>query len=332
MRTKSNEPTITDVARLAGVSIATVSRVLNAKPIVNRSTLHRVTAAMDQLGYRYSAPTGTAANSLIIVVVPTLDHPFYTEIVQGIHASCKSHHYDYLIHVCMDVDFQYPKVIESLHSVHASGVLMLSPVSDPMSLQEINAVAPLVQCVEFHENCPLPYVGVDDILATRNAMEHLLSHGRRRIALMNGSLKFKFSRHRYMGYAEALRNAGITIDPDLVLNVNDMVFDNALQLSSQLLQAKERPDAILASTDVFAAAAIKAASTAGVLVPQDLSIVGFDNTYLSTITHPSITTVTIPQFQLGYMASEILADRILNPLGEHQSFLLKTELVVRESA
>lgn len=331
MKTKSSDPTITDVANLAGVSIATVSRVLNTKENVKNSTMERVFAAMEQLGYPYGPALETEKNKLIVVVIPDMGNTLYTQILQGIQTSCNNHHYASLIYLCKDVDIQYHILIEGLSLVHACGVIMLSPVSNPEALQEMNAVCPLVQCVEFHENCSLPYVSVDDGLASKKAVEYLISRGRRRIAFISGPLKYKYARYRYAGYLDALQNARITADPALVFHINDMSFDEAMSVASQMLLGTTPPDAIFATSDLYAAAAIKAAYAAGLQVPQDLSVIGFDNTFLASVSHPSITSVNMPQFQLGYMACEILADRIVNPLGEHHSFLLKTELVIRES-
>lgn len=331
MKTKSAGPTITDVAKLADVSNATVSRVLNAKQNVKTDTAERVCRAMDELGYQYTVAAEEEKNHLIVVVLPNLDNPFYAKIVQGIQASAKSHRHDSMIYLCKDVDTNYHKLIDGLRLTHACGVIILSPVNDPGALKAINAVAPLVQCAEYNEHCAFPYVSVDDFAASKSAVAYMISRGRRRIALINGPQKYKYARQRYAGYAEALKSAGLTPNPAFVFHVSEMGYDGALSVASQLLLGKERPDAILATSDIFAAAAAKAASAAGLSVPQDLSIIGFDNTFVSSVSHPSITAVNMPQFQLGYMACEVLADRILNPGGEQQSFLLKTELVIRES-
>ena len=158
-----------------------------------------------------------------------------------------------------------------------------------------------------------------------------MQRGRRRVALINGPDKFKYARQRYLGYAEALREAGIPVDPSLIFKVTEMGFDSSFAVARQLLTAGVRPDAILATSDMFAAAVVKAASTEGVQIPADCSLIGFDNTYISMVSHPSVTAVNMPQFQLGYMVCEILADRMVNPTGEARHVLLETELVLRDS-
>lgn len=331
MKIKSGDPTLVDVAKLAGVSIATVSRVLNESQKVKANTIQRVHSAMNELGYPYSQPSNTERNKLIVVVLPGLDNPFYAKIVQGIQASSKSHRYDTMIYLCKDVDQRYKKIIDALRMVHACGVIILSPVNHLEALQEINDYTPLVQCAEYNEDVSLPYVGVDDYSAAKNAVEYLISRGRKRIALINGPQKYKYSRQRHAGYWDALIQADLIPDPAFVFHVTEMGFDSAFSVARQLLLGNVHPDAILATSDISAAASVKAASDAGLRVPEDLAIIGFDNTFVSSISHPSVTAVNMPQFQLGYMASEVLVERISNPSGEQQNFLLNTELVIRGS-
>ena len=189
-----------------------------------------------------------------------------------------------------------------------------------------------MQCAEYNEESALPYVGVDDFAAARNATETLIRRGRRRIALINGPDRYKYARHRYLGYADALRHAGLTVDGALVANVTEMGFDSSLAVARQMLLASERPDAILAASDMYAAAVVKAATSEGIRIPDDLALIGFDNTYISQMSHPSVAAVSLPRFQLGYMACEVLSERIMNPASdEPRHFLLETELVLRDS-
>ncbi len=330
MKKKSVEPTITEVAARAGVSIATVSRVLNDKGNVKPSTVELVSAAMDELGYVREEPSA-AHNGLIVVVLPNLDNPFYAKIVKGIQVSAKNRGLETLVYTEGNLDDRSQRLIRLLGMINAGGCILLSPVNDEAVLAAIDRAAPVVQCAEYNERSPLPYVSVDDFAAARNAVHTLLQRGRRRVALINGPDKFKYARQRYLGYAEALREAGIPVDPSLIFKVTEMGFDSSFAVARQLLTAGVRPDAILATSDMFAAAVVKAASTEGVQIPADCSLIGFDNTYISMVSHPSVTAVNMPQFQLGYMVCEILADRMVNPTGEARHVLLETELVLRDS-
>ena len=332
MKKKGSEPTIKDVARQAGVSIATVSRVINDSAAVRHSTAQKVNEAMDALGYPRDLPAAGRVNQLVIAVLPNLSNPFYAEIILGLQTSAKSHGLDVLLYPEGNVERHTARLASLLRTTNACGLILLSPVSQCAVLDELNQLSPLVQCAEYNEDSPLPYVGVDDISAARSATETLLRAGRRRIALINGPEKYKYARHRRQGYEEALRQAGYSVDPLLEANVTEMGFDSSMAVAQQMLLAKERPDAILAASDMYAAAVVKAAVMAGLSIPQNLALISFDNTYISQMHHPSVTSVNLPRFQLGYMAMEVLAERKVSAVsGEPKQFLLKTELVLRES-
>lgn len=332
MKKKSAEPTVVEVARLAGVSIATVSRVLNDSAKVRPSTVSAVIAAMDELGYPHE-PVGAARRSEIVIVVqPNMDNPFYAKIIKGMQSAAKSHGLEVMVYPEGSIDAHLSKLTHLLSITNASGLILLSPVLDLEVLNQLDALVPLVQCAEYNENSPLPYVSVDDFTAAKNAVETLISRGRKRIALINGPEKYKYARQRYLGYAEALKQAGLPFDPTLTAHVTEMGFDSSLAVARQMLLSSVRPDAILATSDMFAAAVVKAASMEAIAIPEALSLISFDNTYISQMSHPSVTAVNMPQFQLGYMACEVLAERIQNPASaQPKQYLLKTELVLRES-
>ena len=318
MKRKSSEPTISQVAAMAGVSIPT--------------TVEKVSAAIDTLAYPRPQPATDLRNRLIVVVLPNLDNPFYSKIIKGIQVSAKGHGLEVLLYAEGNVDAHSRRLLDMLAMIQARGLILLSPVNRLDVLDELAGALPLVQCAEYNEESALPYVGVDDFAAARNATETLIRRGRRRIALINGPDRYKYARHRYLGYADALRHAGLTVDGALVANVTEMGFDSSLAVARQMLLASERPDAILAASDMYAAAVVKAATSEGIRIPDDLALIGFDNTYISQMSHPSVAAVSLPRFQLGYMACEVLSERIMNPASdEPRHFLLETELVLRDS-
>ena len=332
MKKKGTDPTVVEVAGRAGVSIATVSRVLNDPARVRPSTASNVMRAMDELGYPYNRAALPPRSEVVIVVLPSMDNPFYAKIIKGMQSSAKSHGLEIMVYPESNVDAHAAKLTHLMHAVNACGLILLSPVADAELLAQLDAVAPLVQCAEYNEHSPLPYVSVDDFAAAKNAMETLIRRGRKRIALINGPEKYKYSRQRYLGYADALKQAGLPVDPALTAHVTEMGFDSSLAVARQMLLHNNRPDAILATSDMFAAAVVKAASYEGISIPRELSLIGFDNTFISHLSHPSVTAVNMPQFQLGYMACEVLAERIKDPAStEQKQYLLKTELVLRDS-
>jgi LacI family repressor for deo operon, udp, cdd, tsx, nupC, and nupG len=331
MKKKSAKATITEVAQRAGVSIATVSRVLSGAGNVRPDTCGRVAAAAAALGYARDAGQRPARRRLAVVVLPEISNPFYAKVLQGIQVSAASRGLDTLVYPCGEHAGPGARLIALLGAVNACGCILLVPVADVNVLAAIDRAAPVVQCAEYNDQSPLPYVSVDDFAAARNAVVMLLERGCGRVALINGPERFKYARQRYRGYAEALREAGLAVNPALVCRVAEMDFESCYAAARQLLCAYERPDAILAASDMFAAAVVKAAHAEAVRIPEDCALIGFDNTFLSQVCHPSVTAVSLPQYQLGYMACEMLAERMLNPSVESRQVLLKTELVIRET-
>lgn len=177
----------------------------------------------------------------------------------------------------------------------------------------------------------LPYVSIDDFAASRSLVEYVLSKGYRKTAIINGPREFKYSRKRLEGYKSALKNAGISVNSNYIYHVSNIHFETALPIISQLLSSATCPDALLCVSDVFAAAAVRAANVQGLSIPKDIAIAGIDDTYLAAMCTPTITCVRQPQYSLGVTACELLLERISNPYAPFRHILLPTELVVRES-
>ena len=181
------------------------------------------------------------------------------------------------------------------------------------------------------ETMLLPHMSAEES-ASENAVKYLISLGRRRIALINGPAEFKYSKERYKGYRNALVSHGFAIDDDIICAVGaDMDYDIAVANVTRMLSQPGRPDAFFCISDVLACAAIKASLAAGLRVPQDVAVVGFDNIQFSRMMNPTITTVCQPFDQLGTLAVEMLV-RVINGDDEHiESIHLGCELMIRES-
>ena len=324
--------TVADIARQAQVSQATVSRVLTQKGIVKGDTYDRVIRAMDELGYQYTEAIRTVqpSGSLIIINIPSLENPFYGEIVKGAKSSAMRHGYHLLIneeHVNRNT---VGKIIELIKKTRAVGIITLNHI-DYDVLQKLSAATTVIQCCEHNEEIDLPYVTIDDLSASMNLTEYLLSMGRRRIAFVSGPERYKYARHRLKGYYSALEAAGITPNPALVIQLPDVTFELAVSAAMQLLNTDNPPDAFFTCSDVYAAAVLRAAHLAGCRVPQDVMVTGFDNIQFSAMSIPSLTTVNQPKTQLGFMACELLLEKTLSPTSPNKKVILETELILRES-
>lgn len=324
--------TIKDVARLAKVSSATVSRVLNMDATVNQPTRQRVINAVAALGY-VSKKTGNYAGEqkhLIVMNIPSADNAFYSGIIAGAQVAAASAGYHLLVNVQKLNDTNLEAFLQMLRQVKAIGLIDLNALTHQVA-QRINEKLPFVRCCEYDEDCTeISYVGIDDRAATRRVMEHILSTGRKKIAVLCGPKQYKYTIHRKQAVFEELKHAGLAARQEWVIYVPDVDFNLALTAAMNLLSQEECPDAVFAMSDVFAAATIRAAKRLNIKVPDDIIVTGFDNIDISACMVPSITTVRQPRYQLGFMATKMLIGKIENnepPYGQ----VFSTDLILRES-
>lgn len=328
-RTKLSYQTI---AERSGLSIATISRVFNRSQSVSDEKRARVIQALRELGVDPSTLDlrPQPRNNMLIFNVPSLKNPFYSPIIEASRRTAKRFGYNLVVNENpLGTDLQ--SFIDLIRTSRAAGVILTNAIV-PETVETIRQVVPVVTCCESATTAGVPYVTVDDESASENAVKYLISLGRRRIALINGPAEFKYSKERYKGYRNALVSHGFAIDDDIICAVGaDMDYDIAVANVTRMLSQPDRPDAFFCISDVLACAAIKASLAAGLRVPQDVAVVGFDNIQFSRMMNPTITTVCQPFDQLGTLAVEMLV-RVINGDDEHiESIHLGCELMIRES-
>ena len=333
------KPRNIDIARMAGVSSATVSRVINKTCAVNEETYKKVIKAMDALGCEdrlkgalpaRENPKERESRKIVIMCVPSISNPFYDMIASGIQAAANHFGYELMIYSQMLNGQRLNVLIDIARSNRVAGVITLEPLSRE-ELERLCAATRVVQCCEYCEDSNVSYVSVDDRLATRTALEYLKSCGCSKFGFINGPMRYKYARHRQESYLNFLRENGLQRNDDWMLQLSSVDLSISSAVIMQMLSRENPPDAIFAASDVFAAVAIKTAKAIGLNVPGDLMVVGFDNIDMATISDPAITTISQPKFQLGYVACNLLADQINNPSAEPQRVILETELIVRGS-
>ncbi len=324
--------TVSEIAKQAGVSPATVSRVVNHRGIVATETYDKVFAAMKALGCEPKAKTGTASSNsgILLLNVPSIANPFYSEVTQAAKTAAARHGYHLLITEELVTKDLLPTFLKLIKKTKAAGIITLSQM-DPDVLQKLSETIPLVQCCEQTDEVDLPYVTIDDISASAILTEHLLSGDKKKVAFISGPERFKYSKHRLQGYKNALQKAGIPLNQHYIVQLPDVTFDLAVSAARQLLSSDNPPNAVFTCSDVYAAATIKAANSVGFRVPQDIIVSGFDNIPVSIMSVPSITTINQPKAQLGFVACELLLEKINNPDCPNKKMILSTELIVRES-
>jgi len=334
-------PTIADVARVAGVSKSTVSRVLNDRThYMREETRQRVVRAMDELGYRPSAVARSLVSKrthTVGLLISDVGNPFYPEVIHGVEDAALAAGYDvFLCNTSYDLK-RGMTFVESLGDKQVDGaMLMSSSMSDELVLELARHRIPAV-VLDWQLNVVDGMVGtiaVDFETGIRTAADHLVELGHRRLAHVSGPLHLRTAQVRRDTFMEGLAAHGIDPTEVLVVEGNFRV-EGGRQALAELLSAPERPTAVFAGNDLMALGILWAARDRGLRVPEDLSVIGLDDIELSAEVSPSLTTVALPRHEIGEMAMHMLLELIPLPQ-EPQSEpvhhdIVHTHLVVRQS-
>jgi LacI family transcriptional regulator, repressor for deo operon, udp, cdd, tsx, nupC, and nupG len=326
---------IDEVARKAGVSTATVSRVMNGSPSVKASTRARVEAVISQEGYsanRLARNLRTAESRLLLTMVPDFSNPFYAEIVKGIDSVARKNGYHLLLcdtGASLTAERTY---FDMLRTRLADGAICLDPDSTQRAMASETRKLQWVACCEFDPKGPVPYVGINNAKAAQDAVRYLVERGRRNIAFINSDERFLYARQRKDGYMAALAQAGLTPFEGAIVKTEGLTFDDGRRVATRLLANPTRPDAIFAVSDTLAIGAMQALHEAGLRVPEDVAVIGFDNVPLAAMVQPALTTIAQPMFRLGENAALLLLERMRDPGMPPVGTLLDHELIIRGSA
>lgn len=324
---------IEEVAREAGVSVATVSRVLNKSNVVAVKTRIKVESVIKKLNYEPNMLGRNLRRSesrMILALMPSISNPFYTKIVHGIEDIARKFGYSVLL--CQtDSDLDREKIyINLLKQKLADGLISMDPTLDVGILKEVGNKYPIVQCCEYSKELDIPYVTIDNFNAGYKAVKHLLSIGKKRIAIINSDKRFLYARLRQQGYEKAIKEAGIEYKDEYVIN-GELDFESGQRGMKQLLSLEEKPDAVFLVSDVLAIGALKSIKEANLSVPEDIAIVGFDNIQFATMMNPSITTIAQPMYRIGCESCKMLIDKIKNKDTQIDNIIMDFELIIRES-
>lgn len=329
-------PSIVAVARLANVSTATVSRVVNGDARVSQDTRLRVEQAIAALGYhgnRQARNLRTARSGLLVTLLPDFSNPFYAGIVRGIDSVARANGLHVLVcdtGASPDSERTY---LGLLRTRMVDGGICLDPDTIQGAFSSQAAGLPWVACCEFDPKQPVPYVGIDNFAAARLAVQHLLTRGHHRIALINSDPRYMFARERERGYASLLAQAGIKPNAQWIVRTpgHDLAHGRAAMHGLLQLPVRRRPTAVFAVADTLALGALKALHEAGQRVPEDMALVGFDDIPYASLCIPALTTIAQPMRQLGEEAVRLLIKRLHQPDAAVEAVLLETQLIVRQS-
>jgi LacI family transcriptional regulator len=323
--------TIRDVAEQAGVSVATVSKVINQRYGVAADTSSRVQAVISELGYEASLVAQSLRNhrtNVIGILVADLE-PFSTELLKGAADAIRGSGFELVVYSAGgrtgDMEGWERRYLSRLSGTLVDGAVLVTP-----TVVDVQYGAPVVAVDPHTGPLGFPTVDADSLHGARLATEHLVSLGHRRVAMLAGRADLESAKLREQGYREALALAGVQFDESLV-RVGGYDADMSRAAAHELLAGPDRPTAVFAANDVSAIATIEVALALGLRVPGDLSVVGFDNIPESVLCVPPLTTVNQPIRTMGERAMEMLIGLIRGEPVERTHLTLQTDLVVRAS-
>lgn len=332
---------ITDVAKKAGVSISTVSHVINGTKYVGEELTQRVNRAIAELGYQaneMAASMKRRTTNNIGVILPNIGMVFFPDVLKGIEAAAKEHGYK-LFYFSTDYDFEKEK--EYLHLLKSSwvdGIILDSccPREELEGYREslvANAPGRRVPVVSLEAPFAPEGLGVitfDEVKLTREAMAYLLEQGHRKIRLLLGPAHIPMYANNIQGCRQALQAWGLELWQGDILS-GDYFAESGYRAVKGALEAGEEFTAILAANDQMAIGAMKAIKEAGKSIPEDIAVIGADGIYVTTLIEPSLTTVELPRYEMGYRAGKLLAEMIQEPKASGQYIQLEGRLVIRRS-
>lgn len=331
---KSGKPTINDVARLANVSKKTVSRVINKSPLLSEKTREHVEKVIADIGFVPNLQARALALSRNFIIAAIHDNPnaqFLVNVQKGILEGIAGSEFGLMV---QPVDRNSATIVSDIRAFlerhKPYGVVLLPPISEDDAIakacEDFGCGYVRMGSVKLDED--VHTVSSNDREAVRQAVTYLIEKGHRRIALIEGPVGFTSPRERRAGFEEAMQAAGLALDPELV-RPGQYTFESGVEAGQSLIELDEPPTAIFASNDEMAIGAMIAARRSGILIPEDISIIGFDDTPLSSHVWPTLTTVHWPIVAMASTAARKLIAPEDMELADR--WLLKSELVERAS-
>lgn len=328
--------TLERIASLAKVSRSTVSRVINNDPNVSEKTRKRVKQVIEEINYQPNMAARRLAGGRTGVIgllapmgVSTLfTDPFFPLVVQGVSSACSTLNYSVILWLA-EPEYERRRVRQVINNHCIDGAVIASIlIDDPLLKLLIEDNLPFVLIGRYPGNGNVSYVDVDNRTAAFEAVEYLVKVGYRRIATITGPLNMIAGHDRFEGYLEALRHYGLIKDARLIQE-SDFTEQGGYNAMSQLLD--EKPEAVFIASDMMAVGAMHAVTNAGLRIPEDIGILGFDDMPFAAKLEPPLSTVRQPIYQCGEAAAKMLIERIEDSQMHHHQLILPTELVIRET-
>ncbi|RAK16882.1 LacI family transcriptional regulator [Anoxybacillus vitaminiphilus] len=326
--------TIYDVAKKAGVSIATVSRVINNTGRISEKTRKKVLEVMETLHYQpsivASALTGKRTRT-IGLIIPDVANPFFSEIARKVEDRGRELGFNVLMCNTDNNPDTEEMYLSLLKQKSVDGIIIGTTTKNYTVLNELlRENFPIALIAQDIPELAIDVVRVDDFLGGYLATSHLVSLGHKKIAIMLGNLSRTSDKYRFQAYRQVLEENGLEYNEKLVI-CTDYSMEDGKRAALELLKSSQRPTAIFACFDALAVGVYQAAKELGLNIPNDLSVVGFDNTILATIVDPPLTTIAQPIDEMGRQVVDLLVRGIEEEKHTKQRVILPPELIIRNS-
>ncbi|MCA0985514.1 LacI family transcriptional regulator [Halobacillus yeomjeoni] len=332
--------TIKDVAKKADVAPSTVSRVISDSPRISEKTKRRVRSVMEEIGYHInyngrvlvSKSTQTIGIVTKVSSVHSFDNPFFSEMLRGISDSCHESDYSLYLTTGNTEESIYKEVVKMVQGKRVDGVIVLySRADDPVISYLRKSDCPFVMIGKpADRTSETMYVDNDNIQASLDVTDHLMKLGHKRIAFIGGDSQFEVARDRLNGFHQAFTKRGWKADDSWIRHIQTSSPD-AQKVVDDLLELEDAPTAMVVTDDYNAMRVMNALRSRGLSLPQEMSIVGFNNTMIARLSTPALTTVDTQSVQLGYQSAEMLMDKLKHPDRINRSMIIPTIIVERES-
>jgi LacI family transcriptional regulator len=327
--------TLEDIARMCGVSRSTVSRVMNGDTYVKTATREKVMAVIREYNFQPNLAARSLAagrTNVLGLVIPAgvstlFTDPYFPQLIQGVSSACNAQDYSVMLWLA-EPEFERKMINQILHNGLADGVIVSSMLIDDPIVHSLHQSKMPFILVGRHPVLDVNYIDVDNLQGSMEATRYLLLQGHKRVATITGPKNMIGGFDRFQGYCNALKMNKISYQTELV---GEGDFSEAGGYSCMLKLLKAKPDAVFAASDMMAYGAIRAIREAGLRVPEDIAVVGFDDLPTAAHHNPPLTTIRQPIQTMGFKAVETLLDIIQNPTCQTQHILLPTELIVRSS-
>lgn len=331
---EDKEITIKDIARLANVSVATVSRAINGRDRVSEATRKKILKIIEDVNFVPNAMAASMVNKrthMLAVVVPEIQNPFYTAVIGGTVEAAKKEGYSTLVVSTYEDEAEEEEFFEGFLGRNVDGIILIGTHKEANFYRNIRKPAILVD--RYINDCGHDGVIIDNFRGAYEAVKHFVEFGHERIAIIDGSHDFNDGKDRYWGYHQALHESGIKPAPEYHKQ-GKWLEEDGYRFATELMRSEQPPTAIFAANNVICTGVIKAIRDLNLVIGEDISLIGFDDNELAQFVQPRVTIVSRPTREMGVSATEILIQKIKGRTSDPSKLkkvVLDVELIKRGS-